>query len=254
MGVVKAADAREALAAYDKIHRELNPGLDAIFAQGTEIVLDEYLDGHEGDADVVWQGGRAVYESLTDNWPTREPYFLATGSSLPGRLLTERQRREVLDLAEGTLARLKYADGVFHVEFKYTSKGPRLIEVNARPGGVYVVPWNLAVNGVDLAEMLFATAAGVPAVPYKPAKPNVYLEGEFLIPRESGRLERLEMDPNGSREGFHELLTMKVVGSDVATPPAGYDRVGMLTAKGRSAEEAQANLAKQRERLRLEIR
>src|SRR5581483_8212997 len=102
------------------------------------------------------------------------------------RLLTKDQQREVLDLVTGTLAGLKFGDGIFHVEFKYTSKGPRIIEVNARPGGVYVVPWNLAVNGVDLAEMLFATAAGVPAVPYKPARPNTHLEGEFLIPEQSG--------------------------------------------------------------------
>ncbi|MCX5790441.1 MAG: ATP-grasp domain-containing protein [Elusimicrobia bacterium] len=216
MGVMKVGSADEARAAYEKIVKEINPELDAIFAQGSEVLMDEYLDGHEGDADIVWQGGRAVYESVTDNWPTREPYFLATGSSLPSRLLTKAQQREALDLAEKTLAALKFSDGVFHVEFKVTSKGPRLIEVNARPGGVYVVPWNLAVNG--------------------------------------GKVERLEMAPGARTEGFHDLLTLKPAGSDVAAPPAGYDRVGMLTAYGKTAEEAQANLAKQRERLRLEIR
>ena len=125
--------------------------------------------------------------------------------------------------------------------------------MNARPGGVYVVPWNEAVHGVDLAEMLFLTAAKIPAVPYKPAKPRTYLEGEFLIPGQSGRLERLHMD-EGSDHGFHSLLTLKVVGSDVSVPPSGYDRVGMLVAHGQTSAEAQMNLDVQRARLRLEIK
>ncbi|MBI5203098.1 MAG: ATP-grasp domain-containing protein [Elusimicrobia bacterium] len=168
-GVFKVTTPGEAFAAYDKVMADIDPANDAIFKQGREILLDEYLDGREGDSDVVWQNGKMAYFSLTDNWPTREPYFLATGSSMPSRLLNAKEQAEVRKLVEDTLKAIDASDGVFHVEFKYTSMGARIIEVNARPGGVYVVPWNEIVNGVDLAEMLFATAAGVPAVPYVPA-------------------------------------------------------------------------------------
>ncbi|MBI4349296.1 MAG: ATP-grasp domain-containing protein, partial [Elusimicrobia bacterium] len=252
-GVHKVESMLEAYVAYEKAYADTDPAKDAIFKQGREILLDEYLDGREGDADIVWQDGKAVYESVTDNWPTREPFFLATGSSLPSRKLSIAEQKQVLAFARETLKTLAFGDGVFHVEFKVTSKGPRLIEINARPGGVYVVPWNEAVHGVDLAEMLYLTAAKIPAVPYKPSKPRTHLEGEFLIPGQSGRLERFHME-DGDDEGFHDLLTLKLVGSDIAVPPAGYDRVGMLVAEGGSPDEAQAHLDHQRTRLRLDIK
>jgi carnosine synthase len=54
---------------------------------------------------------------------------------------------------------------VFHVEGKVTSRGPRLIEVNARMGGGQVRDNNLAVWGVDLVEEHLLTAVGLPARP-----------------------------------------------------------------------------------------
>ncbi|TPW17245.1 MAG: hypothetical protein FD126_3695, partial [Elusimicrobia bacterium] len=226
---------------------------DPIFNQGREIVLEEYLEGREWDADIVMQGGRMLYHSVTDNWPTREPYFLATGSSLPSRRLSAAEQAESVSLSERTLGALGLADGVFHVEGKATSKGPRILEVNVRPGGVYVVQWNETVNGVNLAEMLFLTAADIPAAPYKPAAPLTHLEGEFLIPGLSGRLERLEVEGRDRHPGFHELLTIKQVGSTVSVPPNGYDRVGMLVARGDSSEEAVRHLGELKAGLTMEI-
>ena len=43
--------------------------------------------------------------------------------------------------------------GVFHVELKYTSRGPRLIEINCRMGGGPVRNTNLLVWGVDMVEV-----------------------------------------------------------------------------------------------------
>ena len=54
--------------------------------------------------------------------------------------------------------------GVFHVELKYTSRGPRLIEVNCRMGGGPVRDVNLLVWGVDLVEEHLLTSAGTQLV------------------------------------------------------------------------------------------
>jgi len=55
--------------------------------------------------------------------------------------------------------------GVFHVELKYTARGPRLIEVNCRMGGGPVRLTNLLVWGVDLVEEHLLTTAGIPSRP-----------------------------------------------------------------------------------------
>lgn len=55
--------------------------------------------------------------------------------------------------------------GVFHVELKYTSRGARLIEVNARMGGGPVRNTNLLVWGVDLVEQQLLASCGIPCCP-----------------------------------------------------------------------------------------
>ena len=86
---------------------------------------------------------------MTDNWPTLEPWFNETGDNAPSLFERERQH-DLMALAVNTLRCLGLKLGVFHVEAKYTTRGPRLIEVNSRMGGGQVRDNNLAVWGVDL--------------------------------------------------------------------------------------------------------
>ncbi len=222
MFVVRVNSAEEARAAYERVAREISPDADAIFKQGTELVLEQYLEGAEYDVDIVMQGGQARFVSVTDNWPTREPYFLATGSSLPSVLAREKQG-EIEALAVATAKVLGLTDGVIHIEGKYTKEGPRIIEANGRMGGVYVRDWVNGVWGVDLVEENLHSAAGIAAAPWKSPEPLAHLEGEFLIPRESGVIAAFHLTDEGKRSaGFQELRQMKRIGDRIAVPPDGY--------------------------------
>lgn len=84
---------------------------------------------------------------------TRVPCrFNETGSNCPS-VLTSQQQLELLELSEKSLKACGMRLGVFHVEAKYTSRGPRLIEINSRMGGGPVRLTNLLVWGVDLVEV-----------------------------------------------------------------------------------------------------
>jgi len=132
-----------------------------------ELMVEEYLDGTEVDIDVVLCDGKAVYNKVTDNWPTLEPWFNETGDNAPS-LFERAKQLELEELAEGTLKCLGFTTGVFHVEAKYTTRGPRLIEVNSRMGGGQVRENNLAVWGVDLVNESLLSAIGVPNAPPVP--------------------------------------------------------------------------------------
>eukprot|EP00798_Chlamydomonas_sp_ICE-L_P007624 gene7624-781_t len=97
------------------------------------LMLEEYLDGDEVDCDVIFDNGQCVFGAVADNWPTIEPYFNETGSNSPSTLSRSKQA-ELLELAIRAVQCLGFILGVFHVECKYTSRGPRLIEVNCRMG------------------------------------------------------------------------------------------------------------------------
>lgn len=82
--------------------------------------------------------------------------------------------------------------GVFHVELKYTKRGPRLIEVNCRMGGGPVRNTNLLVWGVDLVEEHLLTCAGIPSRPPVAARPLMYI-GEYSInAKTTGKLQHTD--------------------------------------------------------------
>ncbi|KAF8057917.1 hypothetical protein HT031_005863 [Scenedesmus sp. PABB004] len=143
------------------------------------IMMEEYLDGDEVDCDLVFSGGECNYGAVTDNWPTVEPYFNETGSNCPS-ILPVAAQKELLDLAVASVQVLGFKLGVFHVELKMTSRGPRLIEVNARMGGGGVRDINLVVWGVDLVVEHLLASCGLPAAPLIARRPLVRL-AEYSI-------------------------------------------------------------------------
>lgn len=154
----------------------------------TTIMMEEYLDGPEVDVDVVMSEGEAVYGAVTDNWPTVEPYFLETGSNAPS-ILPLYQQKELMELSVKTVKALGFVNGVFHVEGKYTSRGPRLIEVNCRMGGGPVRTMNQIVWGVDLVEEALLCAAGLPSNPPTASKPLVNVAEYSVNAMKSGILK-----------------------------------------------------------------
>ncbi len=82
--------------------------------------------------------------------------------------------------------------GVFHVELKYTSRGPRLIEVNCRMGGGPVRNTNLLVWGVDLVEEHLLTCAGIPSRPPIAAKPLMYIAEYSINAQKTGKMQHID--------------------------------------------------------------
>ena len=126
-----------------------------------DLSLEEYLDGHEVDVDIVLYKNQCYFASVVDNGPTVEPYFAETWNLCPS-ILPEHQQKELLEEALSTLRVLGFQSGVFHVEERYTSRGPRIIEVNARMGGGPIRLQHKFVYGVDLVVEQLLLALDLP--------------------------------------------------------------------------------------------
>ncbi|KAJ1636879.1 ATP-grasp domain-containing protein, partial [Pavlovales sp. CCMP2436] len=182
LGVKKVYNAEELASAFDEVRREMR---DTIVTSGALIktktseidlplladqqagqalhpkrefvfMLEEYLDGHEVDVDVVMYDNEAQYCVVVDNGPTIEPYFNETWGLCPSQLPEDQQaelRHFSFLISHSHFLFLVYSG----TELKYTSRGPRLIEINARMGGGQVRETHKRVYGVDLVEeTLFA--------------------------------------------------------------------------------------------------
>jgi biotin carboxylase len=258
-GVVNRGDA---LRVYDESLKGMLESHDTIFNQSHDFVLEEYLGGSEWDANIIVQDGKLLAGSITDNTEIRQDKqtlkegeqrqinMKSTGAALPSVALTEAQQKEALEFAHKAVLALGGRDGVFHVEGKTANKGPRLLEVNLRPGGAYVVHWNKAVTGIDEAEMLFAIAAGIPAVPFQAQQPLRHLKGIFVFSDRQGVVKRIGLKPQSEEAGIKAIIEKK---PGAVIDFKDNDRVAMISASGRTAEEADTKLGEAKDHLDLHI-
>jgi biotin carboxylase len=181
---------RDVLTRVEPALLPLNP--DGNFtAYGETFLIEEYLDGTEFDIDLLFSDGRSVYATVTENWPTLEPFFFETGLNCPS-LYPEAKRAELIDIAIRGARSLGIDTGAVHVEAKDTSVGPRLLEINARMGGGSVRDNNLAVYGVDLVEEHLMANVGIPIRPMQAETPLTAAAGLTIYPPRSGTLESFD--------------------------------------------------------------
>lgn len=238
LGVKKVASKADLLSVYEEVRQELsslvvssgalvkgdeanNGGVKADEAIDLSLLLEKYLDGDEVDVDVVMSEGEWKYAAVSDNGPTLEPYFNETWAVSPSLLSREKQVA-LKELAIGSVKALGFTDGVFHVECKYTSIGPHLIEVNARMGGGPVYATNLRTWNVCLVEETIFAAVGIPSRPDVPREPHQCIANSDVNALKSGKLLDLKfLDPLRGREGVVSFSPHVGVGEEVCGPSDG---------------------------------
>lgn len=237
LGVKKVESKAELQATYFELERELQSlvvssgalvkadgngsGVDASGVIGTRFLLESYLDGDEVDVDIVMSEGEWQYAAVSDNGPTLEPYFNETWAVCPS-LLPRQKQVALKDLAISCVKALGFEDGVFHVECKYTSRGPQLIEVNARMGGGPVYATNLRTWSVDLVEETIFCAVGVPSRPDVPSVPLECIANSDVNALKSGKLADLTfLQPLQGRAGVISFTPHVTAGDEVVGPEDG---------------------------------
>ena len=161
VGCVRVNKLEELPTIYSLVRSVVNPESDGIFRAGNDLLIEEYLDGVEFDVDLVMHNGSCVFSSVSQNWPTAEPSFQEKGLHCPPDHNPKAVRR-LVEMVIQTAQAFRLHRGVLHIEGKCTSRGPRIIEVNARIGGGRVTQYVQAVWGVDLIEAQLRSCLDLP--------------------------------------------------------------------------------------------
>lgn len=240
--VVKLDNLDEAKKALHYIKTNMTPSFDPIYKYGTDILAEEYLDGAEVDADLLVQNGEVKFHAFTDNFPTKEPFFVETGDAMPSRH-EAKDLSEVLKMAKEVVAALGLKNGALHLEAKITPEAPKLIELNARMGGDYIYDWVKTIWAVDIIEEASKIAVGFPCAPKRLKEPRCHLVGKYLIPDDSGvvvgvKLPQEEPDP----ATVHDITIHKEPGDAALIPPEGFETMGWVVGRGDTYAEAEENL------------
>jgi biotin carboxylase len=219
-GCVRVDELESLPGIYSIVRRVVDPELDEIFRAGNDLLLEEYLDGVEFDVDLVMQDGECVFSSVSQNWPTAEPSFQETGLHCPPDHDRKDVRRLVSHVVDAVRA-FGFAQGVLHVEGKCTSRGPRIVEVNARMGGGRVHEFVEAIWGVDLVEAQLRSCLGLPQDLRPSRKPRAAAIDAIVYAPASGRLEALPLArPEGCLSLEFDVETP--IGAEVQGPEAVF--------------------------------
>jgi carnosine synthase len=190
MGCIRVDDLESLPGIYALVRRIVNPENDAIFRAGNDLLLEEYLDGVEFDVDLVMHEGECLFASVSENWPTAEPSLQETGLHCPATHDRKAVRR-LVDLCVQTVQSFGLQSGVLHVEGKCTSRGPRIIEVNARMGGARIHEIVEAVWDVDLVEAQLRSCLALPPTLKPSRRPRSAVVNTIVHAPETGRLVTL---------------------------------------------------------------
>ena len=208
-----------------------------IWSRGFDMTLEEFLDGEEFDVEVVLSEGQIMYASVLRDLP--QPYMKETGSQMPPDFPQEKQD-EMIAFTEQVLRALEFVNGSFHVEVKYTSNGPRLIEVNARIGGGPIYEMHKKVWGVDLVEQYLLACLGIPIRPQKAVQPLTCIITSDLLCENSGTVSNVDFlkpilnHPNVMKTKVSVEVGQQVIGPDKGVP----DPLGDIRVQAPTVEEA----------------
>lgn len=190
--------------------------VDAIFADaGASVVIEEFLEGEEASLFVLCDGETIMpFGSAQDHKRVGEgdtgPNTGGMGAYSPARVLTpELEDRALREIVVPTVAALREAGtpfvGVLYAGLMLTTKGPQLIEYNARFGDPECQVLMMRFDG-DLLESLLATAEGrLAGLPPPAFSPEVALtvvmaaQGYPATPRTGGTIEGIAEAEAGAR-------------------------------------------------------
>lgn len=218
MGTVRVDDLDSLPSIYTLVRSIARPEGHTIFRAGNDLLLEEYLDGVEFDVDVVMHDGSCVFASVSQNWPTAEPSFQETGLHCPADH-DKRELKRLVDLVVRTLRAFGLHRGVLHVEGKCTSRGPRIVEINARLGGGRVWQYVRDVWGVDLVDALVRACIGLPPAVKASRRPQRAVVDAIVHAPATGRLAALPFGAVEPRDGAHVIVDVDAEVGDAVKGP-----------------------------------
>lgn len=154
-------------------------------------LLEEFMAGEEVSIESVSYQGETSIIGITDKSVTGNPYFIENGHMFPAQL-SEEIRTMVTEYVRDALKAVGYDHGIAHTEVKITAEGPRIVEINPRMAGNYIVELIKRVTDIDLLEAFVELSLGrKPALAAKDCgiKSAAVM---FLVPPQGGTITQIQ--------------------------------------------------------------
>ncbi len=220
----------------------------------SEILIEEYLEGLEFSVEACTSAGKTTVLAITAKQTTPPPLAVEVGHSVPAPI-PEADAAAIRQLVVDALAALGVTDTVTHTEVKLTLKGPKVIEVNARPGGDKIPLLVKAVTGYDLRELSLHLALGgtLKNAPfYGVVAPSATVH--FFAAEHSGGVKISNLETVASVPGLFMIHMDVYDGDTVEQTTSNYNRLGYFIAHGTDEQDANRVAETIKQRLAVQVR
>jgi biotin carboxylase len=209
----------------------------SIAGTGSEILVEEFIDGPEVSVEVISFSGNHEIIAITDKRTTGDPYWVELGHVQPSRLPNEAQE-DIRQATKRGLDALGISDSPSHVEIKVGRDGVRLMEIGARLGGDFITTeLTRRSTGVNMVQAAINLALG--REPDITKTTHLGASICYIIPT-PGRVERIEgLDRAREMSGVKVFQLDLAVGMRVKEVMSSLDRPGYVICEGKDAAEAE---------------
>ena len=215
-----------------------------------KLVIEEFMEGPELSLDALIYKEDIHITGVADRIIERSPYFVEVGHTLPSNL-PEQQIEQTIEVFKQAIRALGIDTGAAKGDIKFTSDGPKIVEIAARLSGGWMSAYTYPLSsGVNLYKAAIQVALGESPDGLKP-KTTLIAAERSLIPPPGKILSIRDVEDARKIKGVREIILMKEAGDWVEEPKSNMGKVGMSSPLPRPAKRQFASTIWQEKRFRL---
>ncbi|MBW8351978.1 ATP-grasp domain-containing protein [Bacillus sp. IITD106] len=200
------------------------------------MIVEEYVEGKQYLVEAIVHNNKIMIAGIIEQDIIRGRRFIITGYGVivePSVRLKNRIER----LLNSVVSKFNIKNGVLHIEFRNTSNGLKLIEINPRISGGAMNSMLKAAFGYNLVEESLKLFLGETPSLERKEKNHVYTQ--YLIVTKKGILEKVTGRKRAQRsEGVVEVFIKPRKGARLTPPLSLGHRYAYVITKGKSIDEA----------------
>ena len=182
-GVVSCHNNHEVQTFYDYLKKQSSSG---------KVLCEEYIQGQEYSIESITTNNKTKIIAVTEKYTSGRPYFVEIGHVTPPHI-SDSDLIEIKNSVISVLDILEINHGPTHTEVILSDNGPKIVEVNPRPGGDQI--WSKLVplsTNIDILELTIMNSLGnsfeinsiqssVASINYLYSEKNTFLD-KIIIP------------------------------------------------------------------------
>ena len=232
-GVIRADDANQFIAAFERIRRILlRPEIQRLKEEtNTAIQIEEYIPGRELALEGIVSNGELTVLALFDKpEPLEGPFFEETIYVTPSTESAGNQQA-IIDVTRRAIAATGLSHGPVHAEMRVNEQGVWMLEIAARPIGGLCARALTFQGGLTLEDAVVLHAVGKMPGVLTPASPS---SGVMMIPiPRAGLYQAVKgIEDARAQPGILDVMITAKAGQKLIPLPEGATYLGFIFAAG----------------------